>query len=100
MLIKQEYITSHIIGSWDFWQTANSVLNKVNWLNLLYSTAHRCCLLYLIKQNCLLKTFLRTLICQKADSDCTPVVVLKNCEPDLSYILAELFNKCQKESCF
>ena len=32
--------------------------------------------------------------------DCIPVVVLKNCEPELSFILAELFNKCLKESCF
>ena len=32
--------------------------------------------------------------------DCIPVVVLKNCEPELSYILKELFNKCLKESCF
>ena len=32
--------------------------------------------------------------------DCIPVVVLKNCEPDLSYILAELFNMRLKESCF
>ena len=32
--------------------------------------------------------------------DCIPVVVLRNCEPELSYILAELFNKCLKESCF
>ena len=32
--------------------------------------------------------------------DCIPVVVLKNCEPELSYILAELFNKCLNESCF
>ena len=32
--------------------------------------------------------------------DCIPVGVLKNCEPELSYILAELFNKCLKESCF
>ena len=32
--------------------------------------------------------------------DCIPVVVLKNCEPELSYILTELFNKCLKESCF
>ena len=32
--------------------------------------------------------------------DCIPVVVLKNCEPELSYILAELFNKCLKESGF
>ena len=28
------------------------------------------------------------------------MVVLKNCEPELSYILAELFSKCVKESCF
>ena len=32
--------------------------------------------------------------------DCIPVVVLKYCEPELSYILADLFNKCLKESCF
>ena len=31
--------------------------------------------------------------------DCIPVVQ-KNCEPELSYILAELFNKCLKESYF
>ena len=35
-----------------------------------------------------------------AGPDCIPVVVLKNSEPELSYILAELFNKCLKESCF
>ena len=29
-----------------------------------------------------------------------PMGVLRNCQPKLSYILAELFNKCQKESCF
>ena len=32
--------------------------------------------------------------------DCIPVVVLKNCEPELLYILAELFNMCLKEFCF
>ena len=32
--------------------------------------------------------------------DCFPVVVLNNCEPELSYILAELSNNCLKESCF
>ena len=32
--------------------------------------------------------------------DCVPVVVLKNFELELSYTLAELFNKCLKESCF
>ena len=32
--------------------------------------------------------------------DYIPVVVLKNCVPELSYILAELFSKFLKESCF
>ena len=32
--------------------------------------------------------------------DCIPVVVLKNSEPELSYILAELFHTCLKGSCF
>ena len=32
--------------------------------------------------------------------DCIPVVILKNCEPELSYISSELFNKCLKQSCF
>ena len=36
----------------------------------------------------------------KKASDFIPVVVLKNCEPELSYILAELSNKCLKESGF
>ena len=35
---------------------------KVILLYLLYSTAQWCCLLHQIKQNCLLKSFLRTLI--------------------------------------
>ena len=87
----------------------------------------RYCLLHLIKQKCLLKTFLRTAFpsranlklhiisvtskmvknvitnldfSQASDPDCIPVVVLKNCEPELSYILAELFNGCLKESSF
>ena len=32
--------------------------------------------------------------------DCIPVVVLKNCELELPYILVELFNKCLQDSCF
>ena len=32
--------------------------------------------------------------------DCIPVVILKNCEPELLYVLAKLSNKCLKESCF
>ena len=47
------------------------------------------------------KNFITNLDLSKASGpDCSPVVVLKNCEPELSYILAELFNKCLKESCF
>ena len=93
--------------------------------------------MHLIKQNHLLKTFLRTLILitlisffpvfpsttnlklyisitpkmvkkiiMNLDSsnasgpDCIPVVVLNKCEPELLYILAELFNMCLKGSCF
>ena len=109
---------------------------KANLLYLLCSTARRCCLLHLIKQNCLLKTFLSNLddsgislpvfpsrtnlklhnisvipkmvkkvitnldLSKSSDPDCIRVVVLKNCEPELSYILGELFNKCLKESYF
>ena len=32
--------------------------------------------------------------------DCIPVVGIKKCEPELSYILGELFNMCLKESWF
>ena len=28
------------------------------------------------------------------------MVALKNCQPELSYLIVELFNKCLKESCF
>ena len=40
----------------------------------------------------------RTLICQRRLV--LNVFLLKNCEPELSYILAKLFNICLKESCF
>ena len=101
---------------------------KVNLLYLLCSTGRRCCLLHLIKQSYVLKTLiLMTLVSlylfnlklrnisvtpkmvkkvianldssKAPDFDCIPVLVLKNCEPELSYILAELFNMCLKESC-
>ena len=32
--------------------------------------------------------------------DCIPMGILKNSELELFYILAELFSKCLKESCF
>ena len=48
----------------------------------------------------MIKKVITNLDSSKATSpDCIPVVVLKNCEPDLSYILAELFNMRLKESC-
>ena len=49
----------------------------------------------------MVKKVIANLDLSKASSpDCIPVAVLKNCEPELSYILAELFNKCLKEPCF
>ena len=49
----------------------------------------------------MVKKVITNLVSSKtADPDCIPVVVLKNCEPELSYILAELFNMCLKESRF
>ena len=108
---------------------------KVNLLYLLYSTARRCCLLHMIKQNFLVINFsensnlddsgislrvfpsrtnlklhnisvtpkmfkkvITNLDLSKASGrDCIPVVVPKNCQPEISYILAELFNKCLLE---
>ena len=56
-------ITSQKRDSPVFWRIANSVFStKENLLYPLCSTALRCCLLDLIKRNCFLKTFLRTLI--------------------------------------
>ena len=37
---------------------------------------------------------------KSSSPDCIPVVVLKNCESELLYMLAEFFNICLKESCF
>ena len=49
----------------------------------------------------MVEKFIMNLDLSKASGpDCIPVVVLKNCELELSYILAELFKKCLKESCF
>ena len=32
--------------------------------------------------------------------DCIQVVVLKNCESELSYVVPEIFNVCLEECCF
>ena len=63
MLIKQKSLSlSTNLALRIFAKLLKMFSTKVNLLYLLYSTAWRCCLLHLIKQNCLLKTFLKTLI--------------------------------------
>ena len=49
----------------------------------------------------LVKKVISNLDSSKASGpDYIPVVVLKNYEPELSYIPTEFFNTCLKESCF
>ena len=134
----KESITSQKLGSKDFWQIANSVLNKgksalpplFNGLEVLSSASDKAKLfaenfsmnfslddsgislpVFLSRTNLklhnisvtskMVKKVITNLDLSKASGpDCIPVVVLKNCELELAYILAELFNKCLKESCF
>ena len=96
MLIKQQSLTlPRNLALGTFGKLPIEFSTKVNLLYLLYSTTQRCCLWHLMKPNCLLKTFLRTLILMTS-----VFKELKNCEPEFSSTLAELFNKCLKESCF
>ena len=131
MLFSQFPLTFHQ----DFWQIANSVLNKgksaipplFNGPEVLSSASDKAKLsaenfsknsdsgmflpVFHSRTNLklhnisvtpkMVKKVIMNLDLSKASGlDCIPVVVLKNCEPELSYILAELFNKCLKESCF
>ena len=49
----------------------------------------------------MIKKFIANLDSSKASGpDYIPVIVLKNCEPELLYIQAKLVNMCLKESCF
>ena len=134
----KESITSQKLGSRDFWQIANSVLNKVKSAipplfsgpEVLSSASDKGKLfpknfsknanldnsgiflpvfpsrtnqkLHNISiTSKMVKKVIPNLDSSKASGpDCIPVVVLKNCEPELSYILAKLFSKCLKESCF
>ena len=138
MLIKQKSITSQKLGSQDFWQIANSVLNKGKSAippqfkdpEVLSSASNKAKLFarnfsknsnlddlvislpaFPSRTNLKLhnisvtlnkvKKVIRNLDLSKASGpNCILVVVLKNCEPELSYILAECFNKCLKEFCF
>ena len=134
----KESINFQKLGSWDFWQIANSVLNKgkssipplFNSLEVLPSASDKAKLfaenfsknsnlddsgtslpvfpsrINLKLHNIsvtpkMVKKVITSLDLSKSSGpDCIPVVVLKNWEPELSYILAELCSKCLKESCF
>ena len=134
----KESITSQKLASWDFWQIANSVLNKgksaipplFNGWEVLSSASDKAKLFaknFSKNSNLdgsgislpvspsrtnlklhnisitpkMVEKVITNLDSSKASGpDCIPVVVLKNCEPELSYILAKLFNICLKESCF
>ena len=134
----KESINSQKLGSRDFWQIANSVLNKgksaipplFNGPEVLSSASDKAKLfaenvsmnsnledsgvslpVFLSRTNFklhnisvthkMVRKVVMSLALSKASGlDCIPVVALRNCEPELSYILAELFNKCLKESCF
>ena len=131
-------ITFQKLGSRDFWQIANSVLNKgksaipplFNRPEVLSSASDKAKLFakdFSMNSNLddsgislpvfpsrtnlklhnisitpkMVKKVITNLDSPKASGpDCIPVVVLKNCDPELSYILAKLFNKCLEESCF
>ena len=63
MLLKQKnpsFSRNLVLGT--FGELVIVFLTKVNLIYLLYSVVQWCCLLRVIKQNCFLKTFLRTLI--------------------------------------
>ena len=129
------WLSVWILGSQDFWEIANSVLNKVksaippvfNGQEVLSSASDKAKLFAEKKKlnnsnlddlpvfpsrtnlrlhdisvtSKMVKKVIMNLDLSKASGpDCIPVVVLKNCELELSCILAELFNKCLKESCF
>ena len=138
MLIKQESITSQKLGPQDFWQIANSVLNKskfavpplFNSSEVMSSTSDKAKLfaenfsknsnlddsdislpVFPSRTNLklhnisvtpkMVKQVITNLDSSKGcGPDCIPVVVLKNCESEHSYILPQLFNVCLKESCF
>ena len=134
----KESINSQKLGSRDFWQIANSVLNKgksaipplFNGPEVLSSASDKAKLfaenvsmnsnledsgvslpVFPSRTNLklhnisvtpkMVRKVVMSLALSKASGlDCIPVVVLRNCEPELSYILAELFSKCLQESCF
>ena len=65
--VKLAYVNKRVYHFQETWllglgELLIVTLIKVNLLYLIYLTALKYCLLHLIKQNCLLKTFPRTLV--------------------------------------
>ena len=130
----KESITSQKLGSRDFWQIANSVLNKgksaipplFNGPEVLSSASDKAKLFaenfsensnlhdsgislpvfppitnlklhnIFVTPKMVKKVIMNFDLLKASGPDCIPVVVLKNCEPKISYIVAELFNICLK----
>ena len=125
-------VISHKLSSWDFWQIANSILNKrkfaipplFNTPEVLSSVSDKAKLFaenfsknsnlddsgislpvlpsrtnlklhnIFVTPKIVKKVIMNLDLSKASGPDSIPVVVLKNCEPELSYILAELFDKC------
>ena len=134
----KEYITSQKLGFWNFWQIANSVINKgksvipalFNSPEVLSSASDKaksftenfsknsylddsCIFLPVfpsrtnlkldnisITPKMVKKVIVNLDLSNASGPDCIPVGILKNSELELFYILAKLFSKCLKESCF
>ena len=125
-------VISHKLSSWDFWQIANSILNKrkfaipplFNTPEVMSSVSDKAKLFaenfsknsnlddsgisipvlpsrtnlklhnIFVTPKIVKKVIMNLDLSKASGPDSIPVVVLKNCEPELSYILAELFDKC------
>ena len=105
-------ITFQELDSRDFWWIANSVLNKDKFsknsnhddlgISLpVFSSKTNRKLCHISETPKLVKKAIINLDSSMVPGpDYIPVMVIKNCEPELSCVLAEFFNMCQKESCF
>ena len=94
----KESITSQKLGSRDFWRIANldPVISFPAFPSRTNSKLHNIS----VSPKMVKKVIMNLDLSKASGPDCIPVMVLKNCELELSYILAELFNKCLKESSF
>ena len=94
----KESITSQKIGSRDFCRISNSVLNKGK--SAIPSKTNLKLHNIYVTPKMVKKVIINLDLSQASDPDCIPVLALKNCESGLFFILAELLNKCLKESSF